>query len=134
MAGTPDDDDDGMSPDIQWHRADSFTVRNLAWDGSTNRYIYYLEYNANQTVGEWVCKYGKITGYACGTIYQKYYGGFNNLVALTVDYGDSGGPWMIGNTAYGTTIAFVQLGGTIYSIYGPVDHISSILGVTVLTY
>ena len=116
--------------DIQWHTAPGFTVRNLVFDGTYNRYIYGVKFRSSQSVGEWVCKYGKTTGYACGTIVDKQFDGVNVRVNTGVQEGDSGGPWFWNNTAYGTTIS--ALGSD--SIYGPVDHIYNILGLTVLTY
>lgn len=123
--------------DIQWHRADqAFTVRNLIWDGTYNRYIFGVKFRASQTVGEWVCKYGKSTHYDCGTIATTSQDGVNVRVDnVIVDSGDSGGPWFWNNIAYGTTIAYCQLtNGTPCSIYGPVDHIYNILGLTILPY
>lgn len=122
--------------DIQWHRGDhAFTVRNLIWDGTYNRFIYSAKFRASQSVGEWVCKYGMTTGYACGTIATTSQDGVNIRVDnMTVQGGDSGGPWFWNNTAYGTTIAACTLGnGTPCTIYGPVDHIYNILGLTILT-
>jgi len=116
--------------DIQWHTAPGFTVRNLVFDGTYNRYIYGVKFRSNQSVGEWVCKYGMTTGYACGTIVDKQFDGVNVRVNTGVQGGDSGGPWFWNNTAYGTTIS--AFGND--SIYGPVDHIYNILGLTVLTY
>jgi hypothetical protein len=121
--------------DIQWHTAPGFTVRNLVFDGTYNRYIFSVKFRANQSVGEWVCKYGMTTGYACGTIATTSQDGVNVRVDnMNVQGGDSGGPWFWSNTAYGTTISSCTLGdGTPCAIYGPVDHIYNILGLTVLT-
>jgi hypothetical protein len=116
--------------DIQWHTAPGFTVRNLVFDGTYNRYIYGVKFRYSQAVGEWVCKYGMTTGYSCGTIVDKQFDGVNIRVNTGVQGGDSGGPWFWNNTAYGTTIS--AFGND--SIYGPVDHIYNILGLTVLTY
>ena len=122
--------------DIQWHTAPGFTVRNLVFDGTYNRYIYGRKFSYSQAVGEWVCKYGKTTGYACGTIYLKNVDGANIAVRwIGVAEGDSGGPGFWNNTAYGTTISSCTFGdGSFGTIYGPVDHIYNILGLTVLTY
>ncbi len=131
MGGTP-----GGVDDIQWNRADqSFTVRNLIWEGTYNRYIFNVKFRSSQSVGEWVCKYGKTTGYACGTITTTSQDGLNVRVDnMTVQGGDSGGPWFWNNTAYGTTISACTLySGTPCAIYGPVDHIYNTLGVSVLT-
>lgn len=132
MSGTPDT---GGIYDIQWHRGDhAFTVRNLIWDGTYNRYIHDVKFRSSQSMGEWVCKYGKTTGYACGTIATTSQDGVNVRVDyMTVQGGDSGGPWFWNNTAYGTTISTCSLSdGTPCAIYGPVDQIYNILGLVVL--
>lgn len=125
MSGTS-----GGAYDIQWHRADqAFTVGNRVWDGSSNRPIYNVRFRASQNVGDWVCKYGKTTGYGCGTIATTSQDGVNvRLDDISVDFGDSGGPWFVNTTAYGTTIS--MMGAS--SIYGPVDHIYNILGLYIL--
>jgi hypothetical protein len=47
--------------------------------------------------------------------------------------GDRGGPWFWNNTAYGTTISYTEhQDGSRDAIYGPVDHIYNILGLTIL--
>ncbi|MCS7017190.1 MAG: S1 family peptidase [Gemmatales bacterium] len=132
QSGTPDS---GGIYDIQWHTAPGFTVRNLIFDGTYNRYIFSVKFRANQSVGERVCKYGKTTGYACGTIATTSQDGVNVRVDnMTLQGGDSSGPWFWNNTAYGTTIAACTLSnGNPYAIYGPVDQIYNILGLTVLT-
>lgn len=119
----------GGTYDIQWHTAPDFTVRNLAYDGSGNRYIYSVKFRSAQAVGDWVCKYGRTTGYSCGAIVDKAFDGVNIRVSTSVQGGDSGGPWFLGNTAYGTTISMIGSD----SVYGPVDHIYNILGLTILT-
>lgn len=106
--------------DVQWHTAPGFGVRNWVWDGSGTRYIFDKRFRSSQAVGQLVCKYGMTTGYACGYIADTAFDGVNIRVANTpVQGGDSGGPWFLGNTAYGTTIS--AFGND--AIYGPVDHI-----------
>lgn len=127
--------------DIQWHQASqAFTVRNLIFDGTYNRYIYSTKSRDNQQVGESVCKYGWAGGGGCGTIYSKYvlpvgqpngtatFIWVKNVVTIG---GDSGGPVFWNNTAYGTVTATSD--GNDF-IYMGVNYISSGLsGVTVLT-
>jgi hypothetical protein len=81
-----------------------------------------------------VCKFGRTTGYGCGTVATTSQDGVNvRLDDITVDFGDSGGPWYVNTTAYGTTIARCVLGnGNPCAIYGPVDQIYNILGLTIL--
>jgi len=65
-------------------------------------------------LGDPVCKYGRTTGYTCGTIETKQFdpdgsGTLFNATFIYVDGGsvnlsegeDSGGPWFYGTTAYG---------------------------------
>jgi streptogrisin C len=108
------------SYDIQWHRAPGFTVTNKIKDGNhTTRFITSTKHRNNQVIGECVCKYGKTTGYTCGHINSKTLcpsrppscqptyirvsatAGFSPLLGG----GDSGGPWFLGNTAYGTSVS-----------------------------
>jgi hypothetical protein len=97
--------------DFRWLIAPGFDVRNLAYDGTNYRYVFSAKHRDYQTVGEWVCKYGWVTGYTCGYIIDKNFnpGGamdstlirvHNNGVNLS-EGGDSGGPWFSLNTAYG---------------------------------
>lgn len=120
--------------DIQWHTAPGFTVRNLVFDGTYARPIYGVKFRASQSVGEWVCKYGKTTHYGCGQIVLTNFQGVNVAVDIPVDNGDSGGPWFWYNTAYGTTKYACTFGdGSHGAIYVPVDQIYGILGLTILT-
>ena len=119
--------------DIQWHTAPGFTPRNVIFAGGTTyHYISGVKFRSSQAVGEWVCKNGMTTGYSCGAIVDKQFDGVNVRVntSVSVQGGDSGGPWFWYHTAYGTTIS--AFGND--SIYGPVDHIYNTLGLTVLTY
>lgn len=98
------------SYDIQWHERSGATYRNIIKVGSNTRAITATRTRANQVVGGSVCKQGKTTGYTCGTISSTSYcasgvctwirvaGGSVNLS----EGGDSGGPWFLGNTAYGS--------------------------------
>lgn len=62
-------------------------------------------------VGMSICKYGRTTGYGCGTV-EAYYGclytggntyacGLYYTTSRMTEGGDSGGPWFYGNCAYG---------------------------------
>lgn len=130
----------GGSWDIQWHQASqAFTVRNLIFDGTYNRYIFSTKSRDNQQVGESVCKYGFAGGYGCGTIYSKNVlpVGQPNATAtfiwvknvVTIG-GDSGGPVFWNNTAYGTVTATTN--GNDF-LYMGANYISDLSGVTVLT-
>ncbi len=138
------------SYDTQWHTAPGYTVTNKIQyksDGST-RPIYATKSRNNQQIGEYVCKYGKTTGYTCGRINTKDYkpdpanvpnpaatfirvdntAGWNDLS----DAGDSGGPWFWGTTAYGTHSGSPR-GDSNDAWYTAVNYVESGLGVTVMT-
>ncbi len=104
--------------DIQWHTASGYTVKNkIRWwsDGST-RDITATKSRSSQSIGNYVCKYGKETHYTCGYIsdknYQPTYVPSAQATFIRVDNtagypvlrgpGDSGGPWFLTSTAYGT--------------------------------
>lgn len=132
----------GWQYDIQWHRADqSFTVRNLIFDGSNNRFIFTTKRRTQQFEGELVCKYGKATNQmVCNTIISKFCrptGGDAppNATATYIlvnnantSQGDSGGPVFFNNTAYGTTVATSN--GTDF-IYMAIDYFDA-LGIAIL--
>lgn len=120
--------------DIQWHSTTSFTVRNLVYDGTNNRYIYDEELRADQYVGQNVCMYGKTSGGDCGEILSTTFDGVNVRTDIIVADGDSGGPFFWENTAFGTTISVVESssGTPIGSVYGPVDQITGLLGLDLI--
>ena len=135
LAGTQHIPGTTQARDIQWHRADhEFNVVGRIEDGIGGRAILYEKLRDSQVVGGYVCKYGKTSGYGCGLIANVYYDGVNVRVDnITVEPGDSGGPWYLLNTAYGTTISTCTLtDGTPCAIYGPVDQIHNVLGLTLL--
>lgn len=125
--------------DIQWHSAAGHNFTNSVQDNTNGatRPITSTRLRANQAVGSSVCKYGRTTGYTCGTIdttslcnngsctYVRVSGGSVNLS----EGGDSGGPWFFGNTAYGTHC--IGMGND--AGYMPVDYINQGLGVSVYT-
>lgn len=120
--------------DIQWHRGDqAFVVKNWIYDGTYGRSILGQVFRENQAVGFFVCKYGITTGPACAYIGSTTVNGVNVRVDyISVRPGDSGGPWFLGNDAYGTTIYQCWLpDGNDCAIYGPVDHIYNILNLKI---
>jgi len=133
--------------DIQWHREPGFTVTNkiqYSSNGST-RDITATRSRNNQLIGGLTCKYGMTTGYTCGYIFSKNNcptwvpscaGTFirvNNTAGYPVlaNFGDSGSPWFLGNTAYGTTSG-VPSDDTGDAIYMAVNYIATGLGVSVM--
>lgn len=116
------------SYDIEWHTAPGFTVRNLFFDGIYNVFVYGIRNRADQYVGEYVCKYGKITGSGCGNITSTSHNGtFVRVHSDTINLaepGDSGGPWFVGNTAYGITSTYFSTSND--ATYMAVDYYNSL--------
>lgn len=136
------------STDMQWHTAPNITVENDVRTSSffgvttTWRNITGTVSRSAQSVGSVVCKYGKTTGYGCGTILSKsvmpsadvqnpnatFVSVSDNGSTLTAG-GDSGGPWFSGNNAYGVHQAGNK---STISVYTPINYLSN-LGLTILT-
>lgn len=126
----------GGSDDSQWHTG-SATFRNWAYDGSVNRTISSQKSHAALYVGEGLCRYGRVSGYACGSVLTTNYTfpGADNLTYvnfartnLTVQPGDSGGPVMSGGMAYG--LSSHSGPGEMY--YWPIDRLGN-LGLSLKT-
>jgi len=98
----------------------------------------------NEAVGAGVCRTGITTENQCGTIQAlnvtvNYVSG-ETVFGLTqssacVQPGDSGGPFMSGNDAYGITSGGTigACGGGSYSLYNPTTRVESSLGVRINT-
>ena len=150
---------EGGSQDVQWHIASGFTVRNWVWDGTNLRFVTSTKHRNQQAINEWVCKFGIITGYGCGYIIDKNYtkqanscdnhpcSHYPTWIRVHRDgvdlstHGDSGGPWFVSNTAYGTMSASLtpedgqgnEIGPS-DALYMAINYLSSAgLGITVLT-
>lgn len=134
------------------HKLSGAAYKNWAYDGSAGpgdttpnyRLITAKRYRVNQDVGDFVCHYGKTTGFGCGWIVSKYtLGCVANASAsyIKVDSdpngpgidlsepGDSGGPWYEQNVALGTMSC--QQGND--AIYMASDYIETGLSATILT-
>jgi hypothetical protein len=134
-------EDQQGNQDFQWHTTPGFTVTNQFNSGVGIRRVTATRSRANQSVGNYVCKNGKTTGYTCGNIttlnYAPSYVTDAQATFIRVSSrdnvdlsqgGDSGGPWFNSGTAYG-----IHSGGIGNdSLYMAIDYISS-LGVSVLT-
>ena len=145
------DDQYGQRYDIQWHTAPGFTVTNKirSTSGGATRRITGTVGRSAQSVGEYVCKYGKTTHYTCGYIDSKDYrpeqteefrypvadfirvdntASYSNLSSR----GDSGGPWFMANDAYGSHIGS-PAGDSNDAFYMAVNYISRGIHVDVMT-
>lgn len=136
--------------DIQWHTTPGFTVTNKIRSSSSGgtRRITGTVHRTSQSVGDYVCKYGRATHYTCGYIDTKNYrpdpdnipspspdfirvdntAGYNDLSSG----GDSGGPWFNTNDAYGSHIGS-PAGDSNDAFYMAVNYISRGIHVDVLT-
>ncbi|MEM6794583.1 MAG: S1 family peptidase [Acidobacteriota bacterium] len=100
------------SRDLQWHSATcDDTVRNEIFDGSGFRPITGVVGRGSQSIGTFVCKYGMTTDFTCGIIISRKHrpsyvpNARNTFIRVAgnniSEGGDSGGPWFVGNNAYG---------------------------------
>ncbi len=126
---------DGGSYDLQWHTGpNTHTVRNLAYNGTNHLYINSGRHWRDQSAGDYVCKYGKITRYDCGEIETKYYrlpGNRGNIWVLVrnvagdssdlAERGDSGGPFFDGNVAVGVLTHGVDATKAIYMAFNLIE-------------
>lgn len=130
----------GLQYDVQWHTAPGLTVRNLIFDGVSQRPITATKGRDQQAIGDFVCKYGINTRYTCGYINDKYastgsaYSNtfirfHSNTNAQEVGGGDSGGPVFNGNTALGIVHGFIGNDG----VYMGINYVYPGIGVFVLT-
>ncbi|MEX0629644.1 MAG: hypothetical protein WEE67_04295 [Chloroflexota bacterium] len=138
------------SNDSQWHTAPGFTVRNRVWDGIQDvtpnyRNITSRTHRDSQAIGSWVCKYGRITYYGCGTLVEKTVAPgyipqaqpvFHRLANGSTDLtspGDSGGPVFYAGSAWGIIVAEGCYPVCNDSIYSAINYVEYHLAVTVLT-
>lgn len=132
--------------DVQWHTAPGFTVTNQFYDGLSVRNITSTLARSGQAVGDYVCAYGITTDYKCGLISSTTLAPSHvttpnaTFIRVTPEAGstadlsspgDSGGPWFLGETAYGINVAEVSSAPR-DAVYMAINYVSS-LGVTVLT-
>lgn len=138
--------------DAQWHTLTTYTMRPWSKDGFTTeptepgyRSIRAVIGRDSQPVGGYVCKYGYITLYTCGTITTKTYQPDATMTTTLnptptyvrvhkdgttlADHGDSGGPVFFGTDAYG-----LVKGGELGDFwYTAINYVQASLGLTVLT-
>ncbi|MBT4512074.1 MAG: hypothetical protein HOC20_07705 [Chloroflexi bacterium] len=129
--------------DAQWHTTPGYTPTNWIYDGYSTRSITATKNHAYQSEGEYVSKYGRVTGFTWGYITtthflpsyiscswnSAFYVYVHRSGVNLVDGGDSGGPWFSGNTAYGITSGEKGNDG----VYMAVDPYVQSIGVTVMT-
>jgi len=102
------------SGDFQWHNRPDVTWVNRVYDGSGTRAITGRKNKSGMDFGDQVTKYGKASGYTTGTVVELYWcpsyvpncsNSFvlvnNNASGPMSIPGDSGGPVMWNNNAWG---------------------------------
>lgn len=131
------------SDDYEWRTASGHTFSNTMFYGQ-NMAITAVADPSTFPIGTTVCKYGRTTGYTCGTIQGNasttYNGSPGTYIRVArngggdmVRAGDSGGPVFGANTAYG--IVHSQVVTAPYQgqmLFMPITRISG-LGLSVLT-
>lgn len=141
----------GGSHDEQRQTRVDAVFQNKAWDGNPSwRWITSKRPRSNQNIGDYVCKYGRTSGYGCGNIVSKDFMScvgsgstsiwvHNRNNVNLIDGGDSGGPWYISETALGITSCEADPDGpagplgAIDGSYTAVNDIEAGLGVTIMT-
>ena len=101
------------SHDVRSYTLGPNTATNKLYTGGGVRSITSAASRSSLFIGGTACKYGKTTGYGCGTIISKSVApGYVPSVSATFievagcpntmgEDGDSGGPWFLNNKAYG---------------------------------
>lgn len=129
------------SYDAQVHAAPGVTLRNRVYTGTGNtNYSTITDRRSRRAtpVGNYVCKHGKNTGYgrsyvASKTVRSSRVPSGNATMIGTRQHitsgGDSGGPWLNGNTAMGTHHG--QVGSM--SVYTSVSHLGGATGASIAT-
>lgn len=137
--------------DVQWHTTPSFTPTNLVrfnyLDQPYEMRITSLKARGSQAIGEYTCKQGRVTNYACGYIRSKSVWPaaipnsnptFMSVSSSTMSGigGDSGGSVFHSNAAYGTIHGLDPepdpVTGDPVLVYMPADEIARALGVYIL--
>ena len=95
------------------------------------------------SIGYFLCRWGKVTGRQCGSVYDDNYCSTGVLPGTTqcglykvsptnVVGGDSGGPWFTGGRAYGITSGYGPVNAPVYDLLvGAGANNLSVLGVVV---
>ncbi len=128
--------------DVAWHTPiGAWPVINQINIGSWGiRDIWADKWGWAQHPGDVVCKYGRTTGPECGFIKSHSFNGAQVKTYIFVNGGDSGGPFWLDDTAYGTTVSQVtwwedwEIGWVTGSYYAPVDQLYNELHVRPLTW
>jgi hypothetical protein len=94
----------GNNGDLAWYGGGSHDAPNRFWNTSTTS--RNVTATGTRQIGQSICNYGRNSGTKCVTVVDHgwSFGAYHGLTAVdscVTAGGDSGGPWYIGNIAYG---------------------------------
>lgn len=126
---------DDNSGDFAWHTTGEAEDNRIYQSDTVLRWIngYQDDFDALQA-GLPICKYGRKTGYTCDEILVAHES--TNQVLMTsrkAGGGDSGGPWFVGNVAYGVHEGSAYVMGVKRDKFSAVALLDDSISVTVLT-
>lgn len=129
--------------DVAWYSPRTFTPTNQIWNGTDYLSITSIRASGSQTIGEVVCKQGRLTGTQCGYIRSKtiapnyLYKPSPTFIALGSSsmlgqQGDSGGPVWRTTIAYGMISGLRVQGGENQIVYMSADRVFPAIGYYIL--
>jgi hypothetical protein len=129
----------GQWGDFQWHTTSHAEYAEFYSSSTGIRPVQ--GYDGVISVGEYVCKHGRTSGYGCSYIYRvdisATVSGYNydRLVAVEdyiTDSGDSGGPWFLVYNAVGVHKGYTTIWFQKRSYFSPIFYIDDALGLALL--
>lgn len=125
--------------DFQWHTTPHVEYAEFYTTSTGHRDV--LGYDGSIAEGDYVCKYGRTSGYGCGYVKDANvnvtFDGITHrrLVAMRTYFtegGDSGGPWFLVNNAMGVHSGWVNLDGARRSTFSRIVYADEALGLALV--
>jgi streptogrisin C len=125
--------------DFQWHTTPHVEYAEFYTTSTGHRDV--LGYDGSIAEGDYVCKYGRTSGYGCGYVkdssVSSTFDGITHrrLVAMRgyiTEGGDSGGPWFLVNDAMGVHSGWVTLDGARRSTFSRIVYADEALGLALV--
>jgi streptogrisin C len=125
--------------DFQWHTTPHDEYAEFYTTSTGHRDV--LGYDGSIAEGDYVCKYGRTSGYGCGYVKNNNvnvtFDGITHrrLVAMRTYFtegGDSGGPWFLVNDAMGVHSGWVDLDGARRSTFSRIVYADEALGLALV--
>jgi streptogrisin C len=125
--------------DFQWHTTPHVEYAEFYTTSTGHRDV--LGYDGSIAEGDYVCKYGRTSGYGCGYVKDNNvnvtFDGITHhrLVAMRTyitEGGDSGGPWFLVNDAMGVHSGWVDLDGARRSTFSRIVYADEALGLALV--